>query len=1059
MEAAVHQCPVDKNAFEIQIKQLSIDNDQLLKQILSQEIGHIAFNFVDILNVKKSCVNKCNKCLELETKLLKKKDLIEKDVYDKHLKSYSTLEKHCISLELTTQLNQEIFQKDNFRENQNDRIRSLSRKDSVENVKKVIDEIETINIELEHSVAKLLSKNENLRKEQKHLKSIYKDQFDLIRKTRVQSKEHCASLIAQINAKSVENSDLNAQIQEKIFAIAALKDELRKLKGKNVVDTAVSKPNATIALGTFIEPVTSSRNIPKQTDSLKTKDSNKPLLISIGVKPTASASGSKPTCNTKNNRITRPPSSNQKNKVEEHPRKVKSGLNTMNFISKPISNAHVKHYVRNAKFESICAICNKCLFDANHDMCVIDYVNDVNVVQIVLWYLDSGCSKHMTRNRSQLINFVSKFLGTIRFGNDHIEKIMGYEDYQMGKVIISWVYYVEGLGHNLFFVGQFCNSDLEVAFRKHTCFIRDLDGVDLPKGSRGSNLYTLSMDNFFLSSPICLLSKDSKTMSWLWHRRLSHLNFDYITSLAKHGLVRGLLKLKYQKDHLCSSYALGKIKKHSHKPKAEDFIQEKLYLLHMDLCGPMRIQKFVIKFLKMIQVCLHAIVRNIGTDNGTEFVKQTLRAYYEEVRISHQTSVSRTSQQNGAEAATTSCYTQNRSLIQKRHNKTPYELLHDRKPDLSFLQVFGAFCYPTNDGEDLGKLKPKADIGIFIGYAPAKKAFRIYNKRTQMIIETIHVEFDELTAMASEQFSSGPGPKLLTPVTIIIAPEPAVSTGTPFSTTIDQDAPSISTCQTNQETPFPVISLVVEEVDHDIKVAHMELVPHPDRVMIITLKWIYKVKLDELGGVLKNKARLVARGYLYEDGIDFEVSFALVARLKVIHIFIAFAAHMNMFVYQMDVKTAFLNGILREEVYVSQSDRSSQKAPLILHYSLGEMQRHITGLQISQNLRGIFLNQSKYALESLKKYGMETCDPVDTPMVEKSKLDEDPQGNAVDPTRYHKMIGTLMYLTSSRPDLLFVVCMCARDSCIALTAFADADHAGCQDTRKSTSGSMQLLGD
>ncbi|GJU83777.1 hypothetical protein Tco_1286142 [Tanacetum coccineum] len=134
-------------------------------------------------------------------------------------------------------------------------IKSLSGKDSVQNVKKDIDEIETINIELEHNVEKLLSENENLRKEREHFKLIYKDQFDSIRKTRVQSKEHCASLIAQINAKSVENSD---QFQEKVFAIAALKNELRKLKGKNVVDTSVSKPSATISLGMFkldIEPI------------------------------------------------------------------------------------------------------------------------------------------------------------------------------------------------------------------------------------------------------------------------------------------------------------------------------------------------------------------------------------------------------------------------------------------------------------------------------------------------------------------------------------------------------------------------------------------------------------------------------------------------------------------------------------------------------------------------------------------------------------------------------------------------------------------------------------
>ncbi|GKC13978.1 retrovirus-related pol polyprotein from transposon TNT 1-94 [Tanacetum coccineum] len=298
--------------------------------------------------------------------------------------------------------------------------------------------------------------------------------------------------------------------------------------------------------------------------------------------------------------------------------------------------------------------------------------------------------------------------------------------------------------------------------------------------------------------------------------------------------------------------------------------------------------------------------------------------------------------------------------------------------------------------------------------------------------------------------------------------------------------------------------------------------------MVITLKWIYKVKLDELGGILKNKARLVAHGYRQEEGINFEESFAPVARLEAIRIFLAYAAHMNMVVYQMDVKMTFLNGILREEVYVSQPDgfvdqdnlnhvyklkkalyglkqasrawydllskfllsqefskgtvdptlfirRQGKDILLVQIYvddiifasttpelcdqfskimcskfkmsMMGKISFFL-GLQISQSPRGIFLNQSKYALESLKKYGMESSDPVDTPMVEKSKLDEDPQGKAVDPTHYHGMVGTLMYLTASRPDLTFVY---PKDSSIALTAYADTDHAGCQDTRGSTS--------
>ncbi|GKD33021.1 retrovirus-related pol polyprotein from transposon TNT 1-94 [Tanacetum coccineum] len=338
----------------------------------------------------------------------------------------------------------------------------------------------------------------------------------------------------------------------------------------------------------------------------------------------------------------------------------------------------------------------------------------------------------MIGDRSQLTNFVNKFLCTVKFGNDHVAKILGYGDYQIGNVTISMVYYIEGFGHNLFSVGQLCVSNLEVAFRQHTCFIHNLEGVDLLTGSRGNNLYTLSLGDIIASSPICLLSKASKTKSWLWHRCLSYLNFGAISYLARHGLVRGLPKLKFEKVHLCPACAMGKSKKKPHKPKSEDTNQEKLYLLHMDLCGPMRVASvngkkyilvivddysrftwlkclrskdeapdFIIKFLKMIQVRLKVPVRQIRTYNGTEFVNQTLRKYYEKVGISHETSVTRSPQQNGiierrnrtlieaartmliyakallflwAEVVATACYTQNRSIVRLRHGKTPYEL-------------------------------------------------------------------------------------------------------------------------------------------------------------------------------------------------------------------------------------------------------------------------------------------------------------------------------------------------------------------------------------------------
>ncbi|GKE30617.1 hypothetical protein Tco_1446001 [Tanacetum coccineum] len=355
MEADVDQCSIGKNIFEIQIKQLRIDNDQLLNQIMSQEIMRIAMNSVDSFNVKKSCVNDCNKYLELENELFKKKVFIEKEAYSKLVKSYSTLEKHCISLELATQLNQEIFQRENSGENLNaptfnqlfklndlkaysqekdtiirklkDRIKSLSKKDSVEKVKKDIDEIETINIELEHSMAKLLSENENFRKEQEHLKSIYKDQFDSIRKTMLKNNrdvhevyikktiEYTDTLRGFVECARIQNPSepllesaciFTKHVQKLLVYVSQTCPNSPKPSEKLVAVTPMNKDKRV----RFAKPVTSSSNIPKQTDSLKTKAFNKPLLISTRVKPTTSASGSNPSGNTNNNRITRPPSIN-----------------------------------------------------------------------------------------------------------------------------------------------------------------------------------------------------------------------------------------------------------------------------------------------------------------------------------------------------------------------------------------------------------------------------------------------------------------------------------------------------------------------------------------------------------------------------------------------------------------------------------------------------------------------------------------------------------------------------------------------------------------------------
>ncbi|GJR74863.1 retrovirus-related pol polyprotein from transposon TNT 1-94 [Tanacetum coccineum] len=849
---------------------------------------------------------------------------------------------------------------------------------------------------------------------------------------------------------------------------------------------------------------------------------------SARVKPSTSASGSQPSGNTKKDKIQQTPSSTQKN----------------------------KHSKLNVNSKLLCVKCNGCMLSNNHDLCVLDFINDVNVrtksksvkksSKRKVWKprgkvftnirytwkptsqtftivgnacpltritttaevplrkptaLESDTSKpvvtlvysrklrksktnvpvskpkiikSISANKkkpskswgsivsdvpsSSLNEYMSSKLFSVKFENDHEAKILRYGDYQIGNVTISRVYYVEGLGHNLFSVGQFCDSNLEVAFRQHTCVIRNLKGIDLLTGSQGNNLYTLSLRDMMVSSPIYLLSKASKTKSLLWHRRLSHPNFSAINHLARHGLVRGLPKIKFGKDHLCFACAMGKSKKKPHKPKSEDTNQEKLYLLHMDLCGPMRVASVNEK--KYILVIVDDYPRFTwvkclsSKDDAPDFIIKFLKMI-QKVSISHETSVARSPQQNGV------IERRNRTLIEAARIMLIYAkssvILMGRS---SFYRI--ALCYPTNDSENLEKLQLKADIDIFhcsleptlhemtpatisLGLVPNPPPSTPFvppsRTKWDILFQTL---FDELLNPPSSV--DHPAPKVITPIAEVVAPEPAASTSSPSSTTVYQDAPS------------PAMQEELNEFEH---LEVWELVPRPDKVMVITLKWIYKVKLDELGGILKNKARLVARGYCQEEGINFEESFAPVARLDAIQIFLEYDAHMNMIVYQIDVKTAFLNDYLREEVYVSQPDGFVDQDNLTHVYKLNKAlyglkqaprawydllskfllsQKFSKGtvdptlfirrqgkdiLLISQSPRGIFINQSKYALESLKKYGMEFSDPVDTPMVDKSKLDEDTQGKVVDPIHYRGMVGTLLYLTTSRPDLTFAVCMCA----------------------------------
>ncbi|KAJ9549049.1 hypothetical protein OSB04_021592 [Centaurea solstitialis] len=856
-----------------------------------------------------------------------------------------------------------------------------------------------------------------------------------------------------------------------------------------------------------------------------------------------------------------------------------------------------------------------------------------------VWYLDSGCSKHMTGRKEILHNFKPKFCGSVQFGNEQYAPIVGYGDVIQDKITIKKVSLVEGLGHSLFSIGQFCDKDLEVGFKKRRCVVKTESGKELLVGTRRRNLYKIDLRDVKAKNTLCLLSKASNQQSILWHRRLSHLNFKGLNKLVIGNLAIGIPDLRFQQDHLCSACQLGKMKRASHKSKLEHGTEKPLQLIHMDLCGPMRVQsingkkyvlvmvddysrytwvkflrskdeapEIIISVLKEVQVNLQSQVQKIRSDHGTEFKNKVLGGYLESVGIKHTFAVVRTPQQNGvverrnrtlveaartmlaysklpmflwAEAVDTACYTQNRSIVNNRFGKTPYELINNQVPNIGHFRVFGCRCFVLNDREDRHKLQAKSDEAIFIGYSKNSIAYRVYNKRTKMVMESSNVKFDPYAEMASEHDSSEPGltgvlavnlvnPDHVTPTkqkdgaststnnlsdldllfekfynkyfgssssdsttnnnssyihreTTVNVQEP-VSISGPTTSTISEDTSSVESPQVpNSIIPIPENSEIIpivdssqiqeadigssedisdpipirmestfddysedlpivpsfeslqevpissytdssydlqlymplphttkwtrdhplhqiidpdwfmamqEEINQFVRLKVWRLVPRPEDKSIIDTKWIFKNKKDEDNIVVRNKARLVAKGYRQQEGIDYNETFAPVARIEAIRMFLAYAAHKDFTVYQMDVKTAFLNVVLKEEI-------------------------------------------------------------MKTPMSPSCALDSDPDGKAVDVTTYRGMIGSLMYLTASRPDIMFSTCLCARyqskpkeshlkavkrifrylkgtvnlglwypkGSGYELTGYTDADHGGCKLDRKSTTGHIQFLGD
>nr|GEW85221.1 hypothetical protein [Tanacetum cinerariifolium] len=909
--------------------------------------------------------------------------------------------------------------------------------------------------------------------------------------------------------------------------------------------------------------------------------------------PTTSVSRPQLKSNPMGDRVMRNNCQGKKHDVEDQRMSVKFSKNKTSVTA---CNDSLKAKTLNVNF--VRATCGKCVLKEKHAICVLKSVNGVHsrtkmsiampekhaicvlksvngvhsrtkmsiampLVEIVLFIVDSGCSKHMTGNLKLLINFVEKFLGTVKFRNDQIAPIIGYGDLVQGAVMIKRVYYVEGLNHNLFSVGQFCDADLKVAFRKSTCYIRDLKGNDLLTGSSGTDLYSITLQDTNSTNPICLMAKATSSQAWLWHRRLSHLNFDTINLL-------------------------------------------------------------------LVQRGLQAQVRIVRTDKGTEFLNKTLHAYFAAEGILQQTLVARTPEQNGiAEAITTTCFTQNRSLVIPRHKKTPYHIINDRKPSVKFFHIFGSLCYIVRDGENLDKMKEKGNACIFVRYSTQLRAYRVFNKRKRVIVETIHVNFDELPHMASDHVSSDPTPKCqsvalehdsLSPglqcQEIVTQSDKTVTTSNEldllFSPIFDEllngsskvvsKSPAVSTanapnqCQQHTTplsthiTPAPTCKVPIQvpcvastenmnqakmvkdyaQVEND-EFINIFCTPVQDRgetssrhVDLSNMNTFYQhhpsehhwMKDHPLEKVIGNPSQSVrTRRQLESDGemcmfaltmsrtepknikeamadsawielmqeelhqfdrldvcelVDRPLCKNVInmkllwknklARLEAIRLFIAYAAHKSFTVYQMGMKTAFLYGPLKEEVYVNQPDGfidpyhpdkvyRLKKALYGLKQAPRAWYGELFNFLIHQSPRGIFINQAKHAQEILIKHGMTSCDSVGTPIATKY-IDADLSGTPIDQTKYRSMVRALMYLTASRPNIMHGTCYFARyqakptekhltavkrifrylkdtihmglwypkDTRFELTAFSDSDHAGCLDSRKSTSGGIQFLG-
>nr|GEY39516.1 hypothetical protein [Tanacetum cinerariifolium] len=595
------------------------------------------------------------------------------------------------------------------------------------------------------------------------------------------------------------------------------------------------------------------------------------------------------------------------------------------------------------------------------------------IIQICLWIIDLGCSKHMTSNHALLTNFVEKFLGTVRSGNNDFVVIAGYGDVVIGSMMIKKVYYVEGLGHNLFSVGQFCDKGLEVAFRKSTCFVRNKDGIDLLTGDRSSNLYTISLNKVASNSSKCLLAKASSSQSWLWHQYLSHLNFATINNLVKNNLVQGLPKIKFEKDHLCFACEQGKIHRKHHKPKTTFASNKPLYLLHMDLCGPMRVQSLP----KM------------------KFEKDHL------------------------------CFACEQGKIHQKHHKPKTAFASNKPLYLLHMDLCGPMRVQSINGKRYVLVVVDDDsryTWVFFLHSKdeVSKVIISFIKKTQV---NLQLSVQRVRTDNGTEFKNKTLAKFF-----------------------DEDV-----FQIDVKTMF--LNGILKEEVYVGQPSGFVSKQYPDHVYA----------LDKALYGLKQASRVC-----FQKG---SIDTTLFIKKKGKHIMLI----------QINVDDIIF-GLTNPKYCTKISELMVKRFEISM---MGEM-KFFLGLQVNQFSNGIFINQSKYILDILKRFGMENYDTVPTPMVGQAKLKLDLVEKPVDHIDYRSMIGSLMYVTSSRPDIMFATCMCARyqanpnehhvsavkrifrylkgtinlglwyskDSGFDLTAYSDTDHARCHLDRKSTSGSV-----